>query len=125
MEKSLIIVDEISSVTEEQINAVLMHKLYPNLIPAFLQCMDEIGAYGHAKYGEQSFQHRRLQGNTSRYMDRVEKNSLYNHSTDHWRMYMYSKKHDHFKTLKHQLAAAAFNAMMEFHFACLSEEKPE
>jgi hypothetical protein len=37
-------------------------------------------------------------------------------------MYLNHEPHDHFGTDKHQLAAVAFNAMMEFYFAGLGEE---
>jgi hypothetical protein len=55
-------------------------------------------------------------------MDRVTTLHLMNHAVTHISQYEDGYKHDHFNTLKHQLAAAAFNLMMEFHFAHLSEE---
>jgi hypothetical protein len=39
---------------------------YEFLDPAFLEAMNDIGRYGYQKYGEQSFQYRRSQGDTSR-----------------------------------------------------------
>lgn len=90
---------------------------------AFLQAMNDIGAYGHAKYGEQSFQHRRLQGDTSRGdMARTHPEMIANHAHEHFLMHLAEIPHDHFKTRRHQLAAAAFNCMMEFYFAGLESE---
>lgn len=94
----------------------------PHLIPEFLQAMDEIGRYGAEKYGENSFQARRKKGDASRYMPRVQSQELMTHASQHQNEYLSGTLHDHFKTRKHQLAAAAFNAMMEFHFANLKEE---
>lgn len=44
------------------------------------------------------------------------------HANEHFRMAINGEIHDHFKTRKHQLAAVAFNAMMEFYFAGLETE---
>ena len=88
------------------------------LIDEFLDCMNEIGEYGHAKYGEKSFQFRRSMGDTSRgKMERNEKLSIGSHIRSHLAAYVHGVPHDHFKTRKHQLAAIAYNAMMEFYFA--------
>jgi len=45
-----------------------------------------------------------------------------NHSWNHFAEYLAGLPHDHFHTRKHQLAAVAFNAMMEFYFAGLEDE---
>jgi hypothetical protein len=58
-----------------------------------------------------------------RYMDRVTKGVLIDHAKEHLISYDCNYPHDHFQPLKHQLAAAAFNAMMEFYFACLKDEE--
>lgn len=88
------------------------------LDPEFLIAMSEIGKYGHEKYGEQSFQHRRKQGDMSRgSMERTQAVTIANHAEDHFTMYLNGIKHDHFGTDIHQLAAVAFNAMMESGFA--------
>ncbi|MDE2101012.1 MAG: hypothetical protein KGL39_27445 [Patescibacteria group bacterium] len=101
-----------------------MSKQYEFLNPAFLAAMDDIGRYGYEKYGEQSFQHRQLAGDRSRgKLARTLPLEIANHAREHFAMYLADVPHDHFKTRKHQLAAVAFNAMMEFYFAALDEEE--
>lgn len=88
------------------------------LVPEFLAAMAEIGRYGFEKYGAQSFQARRSAGDTSRGpLERCRSINVCLHGEDHFDAYVRGEKHDHFGTLEHQLAAAAFNAMMEFYFA--------
>lgn len=99
--------------------AKLSGEKYPNLDAAFLATMNEIGQYGFDKYREESFQHKRLTGDRTRHMERIYPDSLSLHAIEHFEMYLRGEIHDHFKTLKHQLAAVAFNAMMEFYFAGL------
>jgi hypothetical protein len=97
---------------------------YDFLIPAFLEAMNDIGRYGHEKYGEQSFQYRRRQGDLSRgSLKRCQPQTLADHAREHFSMYMNHEPHDHFGTDKHQLAAVAFNAMMEFYFAGLDNKE--
>lgn len=93
-----------------------------NLMPGFLEAMDDIGRYGFVKYGADSFQARRLKGDVSRYMDRVTKDMIMSHVREHAWAYQRGEIHDNFHTLKHQLAAIAFNAMMEYYFAELCGE---
>jgi hypothetical protein len=96
---------------------------YEFLSPAFLEAMNDIGRYGYEKYGEQSFQHRRLQGDTSRGdMERTTPEAIAEHARNHFQMHLDGVPHDHFKTRRHQLAASAFNAMMEAYFAGLDDE---
>ena len=90
------------------------------LSPGFLRAMNDIGRYGFEKYGEQSFQARRLKGDTSRGdMKRTTPQAIADHAREHFSMYLNHIPHDHFGTDAHQLAAVAFNAMMEFYFAAL------
>lgn len=90
----------------------------------FVEAMNDIGRYGHEKYGEQSFQHRRLEGDTSRGdMDRTMPEIIGQHVRCHYEMHLAGIPHDHFGTRRHQLAAVAFNAMMEFYFAGLEDEE--
>jgi len=90
----------------------------------FLEAMNDIGRYGFEKYREQSFQARALSGDRSRGpLYRCQSESILCHSNEHCQAYLRNEKHDHFGTRKHQLAAAAFNAMMEFYFAALDDEK--
>ena len=87
--------------------------------------MNDIGRYGFEKYGEQSFQHRRLNGDTSRGdMVRTIPDAIAAHAHAHFRMHLNGVPHDYFNTRRHQLAAVAFNAMMEFYFAGLEDEEP-
>lgn len=95
---------------------------YKHLIPAFLKAMDEIGAYGEAKHRENSMQASIVKNDRSRPTERVSEQELQRHSRQHWQDYTRRMAHDHFGTLKHQLAAAAFNAMMEFYYASLDTE---
>jgi hypothetical protein len=53
---------------------------------------------------------------------RTDSEVIANHSWNHFAEYLAGLPHDHFHTRKHQLAAVAFNAMMEFYFAGLEDE---
>lgn len=90
---------------------------------AFLEAMNDIGRYGNDKYGVDSFHQRAQHGDRSRgKLERASSAAICQHSKDHIDMYIRKEAHDKFDTLKHQLAAAAFNAMMEFYFAGLANE---
>lgn len=89
----------------------------------FLEAMNDIGAYGHSKYGVDSFQHRRISGDRSRWMDRVEPEYIQKHVNEHFAMHLRGEIHDHFNTRRHQLAAVAFNAMMEYCLSGLEDEE--
>lgn len=96
---------------------------YEYLDKAFLEVMNEIGQYGNDKYGEDSFHQRAKHGDRSRgKLARASSEVIIKHSQDHGDAYLAREPHDHFGTRKHQLAAAAFNAMMEFYFAGLENE---
>lgn len=97
---------------------------YPFLSEKFLAAMNDIGAYGHAKYGEESFDHRRKLGDTSRgTLERTKPEAIAAHAEEHFKAYLRGELHDHFQNRGHQLAAVAFNAMMEFYFAGLEESE--
>jgi hypothetical protein len=90
----------------------------------FLEAMNDIGRYGHEKYGTDSFHHRALTGDTSRGdLLRARSSVIAEHACAHFEMHLNQIPHDHFGTRKHQLAAVAFNAMMEFYFAGLENEQ--
>jgi hypothetical protein len=55
-------------------------------------------------------------------MARNESAVIGRHARDHFDMYLAGELHDRFNTRKHQLAAVAFNAMMEFYYASLEDE---
>lgn len=92
------------------------------LLPAFLEAMNDIGRYGFEKYGPDSFQFRRMAGDTSRgEMQRTTPWAIADHASNHFDMYLEGTRHDKFNTEVHQLAAVAFNAMMEAYFAGLTK----
>lgn len=96
---------------------------YEFLNGTFLEAMNDIGRYGNEKYGEASFHARQKQGDKSRGgMDRNQPQTIAQHAADHFSMYQRGELHDRFFTRKHQLAAVAFNAMMEFYYANLERE---
>jgi hypothetical protein len=100
---------------------------YEFLRSKFLEAMNDIGRYGNEKYGEESFANRALLGDKSRgnagLLSRTSSEAIAEHAAEHFRMHLRGELHDHFKTRRHQLAAVAFNAMMEFYFAGLEDEK--
>ena len=90
----------------------------------FLQAMNDIGRYGNEKYGENSFSARARVGDFSRgCLERCTTSEIGRHAKEHFEQYEAGLLHDHFGTRRHQLAAAAFNAMMEFCYAGLMDEK--
>jgi hypothetical protein len=97
-------------------------ELYEHLIPGFFEAMNDIGVYGAEKYGVESFHQLALNNDRTR-TTRTQTSIIATHAKTHFSDYIYDFKHDHFHTLKHQLAAVAFNAMMEYYFANLDEEK--
>ena len=91
---------------------------------SFLDAMNDIGSYGHEKYGTESFNARALNGDRSRgKLTRASTDAILSHAVEHFLAYRRGELHDHFGTQKHQLAAVAFNAMMEYYFAGLEDEK--
>lgn len=100
-----------------------MPPLYQFLLPQFLSDMDDIGRYGHEKYGKFSFHHRRELGDNSRGdHPRTTPEAIAEHAGDHFKMHLAGTLHDHFGTRRHQLAAVAFNAMMEYYFSGFEDE---
>lgn len=97
-------------------------KVYEHLLPVFLEAMDDIGRYGYEKYKEKSFQHKSLTGDRERDA-RVKSQVLADHAREHFSMYLNHAEHDYFHDDIHQLAAAAFNCMMEAYYANLEGKK--
>lgn len=93
-----------------------------HLVPEFIAAMEDIGRYGYEKYGIDSFQHKRINDNRERHIPRTQAPAILNHIGQHVGAYGLGIRHDHFKTRRHQLAAIAFNAMMEFWYAGLDTE---
>lgn len=90
---------------------------FDQLNTAFLEAMNDIGRYGHTLYGPLP----RVRA-AHRAPERVTSDEIADHAQAHFIDYLNRVPHDHFKTRKHQLAAVAFNAMMEFQFADLENE---
>jgi hypothetical protein len=95
---------------------------YTTLNKEFLQAMEEIGQYGLEKYGSDSFAGMQSRNDRKRNL-RIKSHIIGDHVKNHYDMYLNGEKHDRFNTFKHQLAAVAFNAMMEFYFANLDSEE--
>lgn len=88
------------------------------LSPKFLESMNDIGRYGHEKYGETCFHCKGV----ARDIPRKRAFQIAEHAEEHFFQYLRGTPHDHFNTRRHQLAAVAFNAMMEFALAGLEDE---
>lgn len=119
------IIESLKQQTQQDLNAeVSERKEIPDFLRDFVNIMIEIDAYGRRKYNEKSIQVRIENGNYEIW-DRIETQALVDHANDHFQKYSLGIKHDHFHTLKHQLGAVAFNALMEFKLARLEEEKAD
>lgn len=86
---------------------------YEFLNEEFLQAVEDIGRHGHEKYTAVCFHCTDQTRNCERKMDAT----IAGHAEEHFYQYLRGIPHDHFGTRKHQLAAVAFNAMMEFILA--------
>jgi hypothetical protein len=92
---------------EQGVNRVKVNFDYEGLNWNFIKLLAEIAAYARPKYGS-----------IEQYADIYPKDdqSPINHIAEHMRQYMARELHDKFGDLKHQLAAIAYNAMMEFYY---------
>ena len=75
--------------------------------------MSDIRQYGDARYGPLT---------SERVSHRNEPSENAFHSAEHFQEYLYDIPHDHFGTLRHQLAAVAVNALIEYIQAGLEDE---
>lgn len=108
----------------KRINELEAQPSFEFLNVKFVETMQEIGRYGFEKYGEDSFESRQKRGDRSRgESPRYRPYNIAEHAGDHFDMYLRNILHDKFNTRRHQLAAVAFNAMLEFHFAGLESEQ--
>jgi hypothetical protein len=89
-------------------------KQYEFLDSDFLELMNDIGRYGAEKYKDVDFRHN---ADRSRKLPRQQTEQILRHAHQHALDYENGILHDHFGTRKHQLAAAAFNLLMEFYFS--------
>ena len=85
---------------------------YEFLNPDFLALMNDIGRLGHEKFGDDAIE---ANGDRTRKLPRHQANML--HAYRHITAYEDGIKHDKLGTLQAQLAAAAFNCMLEFWFS--------
>ena len=92
---------------EQGVNRVKVNFDYEGLNWDFIKLLAEIASYARGKYGS-----------IDQYADVYPKGeqSPLNHIAEHMRQYMARELHDKFGDLKHQLAAIAYNAMMEFYY---------
>lgn len=95
-----------------------MPKTYEFLVPGFVEAMNDIGKHGYELYGDLP-----RKREDHRKPSRAVPSSIAGHAAIHFGEYLCNIPHDHFKTRKHQLAAVAFNAMMEYYFAGLENEE--
>lgn len=79
---------------------------YTVLYRPFLHAMAQIGHYGASKYGHGNWKLSPL----------VHDKSPQNHLEGHLTELAEGRPHDHFHTLRHQIAAIGFNAMMMFYW---------
>lgn len=79
----------------------------------FVALMRDIGQLGQSTYGPNSLEQRLDRGELSR-TARLAATSNMGHAAVHFRQAFVGLKHDHFDTIKHQLAAVAYNAFMEY-----------
>lgn len=79
---------------------------YTVLYRPFLHAMAQIGHYGASKYGYDNWKRSPL----------VHDKSPQNHLEGHLTELAEGRPHDHFHTLRHQIAAIGFNAMMMFYW---------
>lgn len=80
---------------------------YDALVWDFVKALAEIAHYSADKYGDATnYQRSVLEGNKS----------PMNHVIEHYREYMEGIPHDHFGNVQMQLAAIAYNAMMEWYY---------
>ena len=95
---------------------------YQFLDKTFLSAMNDIGRLGFEKYRDQSFHALRTAATGRSPNDpRTARKAICRHIQEHVAAYEDGTPHDVFQTLGHQMAAVAFNAMMEFYFAHLEE----
>lgn len=92
---------------------------YEFLDQRFLTLMNDIGRLGYEKMGADSFEANRggYGTKTRRRIPRHRKEEILRHAREHLAAYESGIPHDHFGALDYQLAAAAFNMMLEFYFS--------
>ena len=89
-------------------------KQYEFLNPDFLELMNGIGRLGHEKFGADAIE---VSGDKTRKIPRHQRGMNMLHAYRHITAYEDGVKHDKLGTLQAQLAATAFNCMLEFWFS--------
>jgi phosphoenolpyruvate synthase/pyruvate phosphate dikinase len=93
--------------TEEKVKRHPVDYRFDGLNWNFIKILAEIAHHAESKYGTpEQYADGRLE----------EEKSPMNHIGEHYRMYCAREVHDHFGDLDHQLAAIAYNAMMEYYY---------
>ena len=95
-------------------------KPYEFLDPNFLQLMNDIGRIGHEKFGADAIEVSagpNPAAGSKRQIKRHEKREIMFHAREHTHDYEAGDPHDKLGTLQAHLAAAAFNAMLEYIFS--------
>jgi hypothetical protein len=86
---------------------------YEFLNENFLTLMNDIGRIGHERFGADAIE---VTGG-KRQIERHQKDAILVHAAEHLVDYKLGIPHDKLGTLQAQLAAAAFNCMLEFVFS--------
>jgi hypothetical protein len=106
------LMDEIATLKLD--STLIITTPFPFLDSDFLTLMNDIGRLGHEKFKDDAFE---AHGDRVRRILRHQKREVLTHAREHIWLYDKGVRHDHFGDLKHQLAAAAFNCLMEFYFS--------
>jgi hypothetical protein len=92
---------------EPKVKRQPVNYLWSKLNWNFLKMLAEIAQYAEGKYGcAEQYMKARLEGQAS----------PINHIYEHLRAFQAGEPHDRFGTVEHQLAAIAYNAMMEYAY---------
>lgn len=101
--------------SEEKVKRVPVNYQWQALNWDFLRLLADIASYAAGKYGSaEQYVNARLEG---------EKSPV-NHMYEHLRAFQAGELHDHFGTLEHQLAAVAYNAMIEYAYVRMYGHAP-
>lgn len=98
---------------------------FPYVSAKFIDAINDIGKHGHEKYGDYVYHATRQPKARRKDGARWTSRAMCEHADAHFYAYTEGCTHDHFGTRRHDLAAVAYNAMLEFLFAGLDEEEFE
>ena len=103
------LMDEIAALKQRKASAGSHEFLNPD----FLELMNDIGRLGHEKFGADAIE----SAGARRRIPRHSKEQIMRHAHGHLWHYEDGMKHDKLGNLSGHLAAAAFNAMLEYIFS--------